>query len=1450
MENDFYCGVDIGSVAVKVVTLSSSRRIARAYERRSHGQSVPTLKRILAELQNDLPAPARLFVAVTGSGGKHVAALLECEFLNEIVALIKANGEQLPQVRTVIEMGGEDSKLLLIRRENGSSVIEDFAMNTLCAAGTGSFLDQQARRLGLNVEGEFGELALKSRRPPRIAGRCSVFAKSDMIHLQQVAAPDYDIVAGLCYAVARNFKSTIARGKAFAPPIAFEGGVAANQGMVRAFRDILELRDGELFVPAYHQYMSALGAAYGLLDRAVARVPLEPRRLRLNGRKPPAAAGRLCFAFPDSKHYDATAAAGGAAAATATAVGYLGVDVGSLSTNVVVIDAAGRVLARRYLMTAGRPLEAVRRGLKEVGEELDGRVAIAGCGTTGSGRYLVGDFIGADIIRNEITAQATAAVAIDPGVDTIFEIGGQDSKYISLDDGVVIDFEMNKACAAGTGSFLQEQAEKLGIKIEEEFGARALAAACPVGCGERCTVFMESDLVSHQHAGADKNDLIAGLAYSIVRNYLMRVVGQRRIGRRIFFQGGVAWNKGVVAAFETILGQTVTVPPHHDVTGAIGVGMLACQARPRRSLFKGFAACDRPYQVETRVCEDCPNMCEIREVKIEGEEPLAYGSRCEKHDTQRRRGRSGQPDLFRRREKLWAGAVGPRRKHRRNPIRIGLPRTTLMFELLPFWGTFFNDLGFHTVLSRASNAEIVAKGLEIAGAESCFPIKISYGHVADLIRRGVDYIFLPSVITIKKKGAPDFGDFVCPYVQALPYTVRAGLDLERGGPEFLTVPVHLQDDQRTVERELGPLRKTLKLSAWEFRRAVGRALDAQRAFERTLRAEGRRVLAELPRDRPTLVIVGRPYNSADRKLSLDVPKLVNQLGALAIPMDFLPIGKEAEAVRDGLAGASGYETGGLAPGDPNGNPNGDVGADALSDAVKTNMYWRYGKRILAAADVIRRTPRLYALYLSNFGCGPDSFITHFFKERLQGKPSLLIEIDEHSADAGVITRIEAFLDSLQGHRFAPAAPVSRPVGRRSPGKERLIYVPAMCDHAQAFAAAFRGCGVPAEALPETTNATADLGRRLTVGKECYPCLLTSGDIMSRIRSPDFDRERAAFFMPSASGPCRFGQYHRFQRLVLDRQGYADVPIFSPDARNSYADFGFLDDGRQFRKLGWQGLVATDVLFRLRCRLKPYERRPGQTETIYRESLRILADAIERRADVLQAVSRCAEMFGRIEADRSVPKPRIGVVGEIYLRHNRYANKDLIALLEDLGAEVELAPMTEWILYTNHTYKLRLRRQRRWRELIRAIATDLYQRRIEDRFLTAASVHVELEPPWPAAKLVAAASPYLHVSFVGEAILSLGKAIEFSRCGAQGIVNAMPLSCMPGTIVTAISRRVRRDCGGIPWLNVAYEGLEGTNDRTRLEAFLYQAERFRFGAPAAAETHRECERPRSAREAAG
>ncbi|HNW54722.1 MAG TPA: acyl-CoA dehydratase activase, partial [Bacteroidales bacterium] len=509
----YHLGFDLGSISLNTVLMDEDRNIVENHYTYCEGRPFYVLKNILEDIIARYGAEQIGIIALTGSGGKKAAELIGGSFINEIIAQSTSASELYPEAKTIIEMGGEDSKLILMEngKENGHSRLADFALNSLCAAGTGSFLDQQAKRIGVSIENEFGNLALLSENPPRIAGRCSVFAKSDMIHLQQIATPLHDIVAGLCFAVARNFKSNLGRGKKFKAPFLFQGGVAANAGMVRAFREVFELGDNELIIPEYHASMGAIGALFHILSNGRETTP-EFKGLNdldhylLNKEYENVAHDQLVTSAAIYNKEVVVKKIPGQKIKVS-----LGVDIGSLSTNVVLIDAEHNVVARRYLPTASKPLNAVQRGLKEIFEEIGSEVEVVAVGTTGSGRYLIGDFIGADLIRNEITAQATAAIDHDPTVDTIFEIGGQDSKYISIQDGVIVDFEMNKVCAAGTGSFLEEQAEKLNINIINEFEELALSAEKPVRLGERCTVFMESDLNSHQQRGAEKDNLVGGL---------------------------------------------------------------------------------------------------------------------------------------------------------------------------------------------------------------------------------------------------------------------------------------------------------------------------------------------------------------------------------------------------------------------------------------------------------------------------------------------------------------------------------------------------------------------------------------------------------------------------------------------------------------------------------------------------------------------------------------------------------------------------------------------------------------------------------------------------------------------------------------------------------------------------------------------------------------------------
>jgi predicted CoA-substrate-specific enzyme activase len=1433
-----FIGLDAGSVSVKLVVLDETGNKLEGFYKRHKGHPLKVASELLEAVTGDASLVTRdgFSLSITGSSGRLIASALGIGFTNELVAQTYATRKLFPHIKTIIELGGEDSKLIILGR-NG---ITDFSMNSVCAAGTGSFLDQQAERLRLSIE-EFSELALKSK-PSRIAGRCSVFAKSDMIHLQQIATPVEDIVAGLCFAVARNFRGAIVRGRVIGEPVSFHGGVAANRGMVRAFREVFGFE--RLFVPEDFALMGAIGAALKNRDDGeVYRFDterlsslIEATRFSEYGHRPLISDGDDFFerhlrdsneliVTGDQSKKDSSLISRHSSPVRA----YLGIDIGSISTNLAVIDEGGRLLAKRYLMTAGRPIEAVNQGLREIGEETGDAVEIRGVGTTGSGRYMIADYVGADIVKNEITAQATAAAFIDKKVDTIFEIGGQDSKYISLRDGVIVDFEMNKACAAGTGSFLEEQAEKISVSVKHEFADCAFSSENPCRLGERCTVFMENSLMASLQKGADRNDLLAGLAYSIVQNYITKVVAGKPIGENIFFQGGVAFNKSVVAAFEKYLNRKITVPPHHDVTGAIGMALIAMRHMKDREAsgatgevpvnkplhrsidhpspvtkFKGFELSRRSYEVSSFECKGCSNVCEINRVKIEDEAGfLFYGGRCEKYDVKKKK-ESSLPDLFAFREKmLWEAhlkysnkfqATSDELKDRNKdssrvthhaPHKIGIPYTFFFHEYLPFWTTFLWELGFAVEVSPKTNKEIVNIGAESVLADTCFPVKVAHGHIQYLIARGINTLFIPSFINMNT-GAEEFErGYACPLTQTIPYSAKVA----HPGAQVIAPVVNLREGHKSLSAEVMRALRPFGIRKSAIVKALRIAESAQAEFSAAINAKGAEILSSLKE--LAVVITGRAYNAFDSGMNLNIPGKLADLGVLAVPMDFLP-------------------------------------ADGMRIEDKwPNMYWRSGQRILKAARLIRENPELYALSIGNFSCGPDSFILKFLKEEMRGKPFLQIEIDEHSADAGAITRCEAFLDSIGGsaghktpHVKAKGETVKHTASRVRHHASRTVYVPRMTDHSFALSAAFEKCGIPSEVLPESDKEAVDLGRRYVSGKECYPCTVTTGDMLKKIFSHDFVPERSAFFMPSGSGPCRFGQYNVFHRMVLDELGHHGIPIFSPNQdANFYRELGII--GKDFSSHAWIGIIAYELLNKCLHETRPYEKESGASDALYEEyrlkmytSLRGADGAIEK---VLVNVRRDFENLPKYNER----KPLIGIVGEIFVRSHRFSNEDLIRKVEALGGEAWLAPMEEWINYVNLMALRKALIKKDGSAIIEILLKKFFQKRIEHRLSKFFRGFLRtLEEPGTK-EILKKASPYLRDSFEGEAILSIGKSVDLIERGAAGIINAMPFGCMPGTVVTTLMRGLSRDYG-IPCISMPYDGSESPTTEIQLEAFINQA----------------------------
>ncbi|MFW6055579.1 MAG: acyl-CoA dehydratase activase-related protein, partial [Thermodesulfobacteriota bacterium] len=888
-------------------------------------------------------------------------------------------------------------------------------------------------------------------------------------------------------------------------------------------------------------------------------------------------------------------------------------------------------------------------------------------------------------------------------------------------------------------------------------------------------VFMQSDLVHFQQRGVSGPNLAGGLCYSVVANYLNKVVEQRKIGETILFQGGTALNKGIVAAFEQALGKKILVPEHNEVTGAIGAALLAARKAGQESRFKGFDLSQSSYSTEVFECQGCLNLCEVRKIRLQGEDkPLYYGHRCEKYERDRPGAVPSRPDLVRERERIME-EICPDFEGRPEK-EIGIPRALFLQEWFPFFSSLFQSLGYAVVLSERTNKKLTSQGASLVVTETCLPIKAAHGHVRNLIDKGLKRIFLPQISELPGQDQNRPGK-VCPYVQGLPWTIRAAYDFKGQGIELLSPVLHLGRGRKGMTQEWKSLARSLGCGLKDMEQAVARAWEVQTGIMERFRELGREFLQDIESGEKAVLIVGRPYNALDPGMNMDLSQKLKKLGIPALPLDFLP--------RE-----EGLQTG--------------------------EMYWAYGQKILAAGELLRQYPNLYPVFVTNFSCGPDAFILHFFQKQIGARPFLELEIDEHTADAGILTRLEAFWDSIPKDRIYEFG--SNYFYIQQPGykKDLTLYLPNMCDHLHPFAAALNVSGVRTRMCPPSDDETMYYGRTCTKGKECLPAVITTGDMVKATRQPDFDPERSAFFMPAAGGPCRFGLYHLLHRLVLDQVGLPQVAVYAPSQSFTlYEDLGIL--GSDFSKIAWQGVVAVDFLTRFVQETKPYAADRAKCTQAYTYYLSEISRAVSEGRDLLEILSEASAKFRAMRV-RDERKPVVGIVGEIYVRSNPFANEYLVQNLENFGVEAWLPSIGEWIHYMNHTAKLAAWREREGKRWLKMALEIVYQNRIEKRLARKSNGWLRSAGEPKTRDLLNKASPYIHKSFEGEAILSIGKSLDYMEKGVDGIINVMPFTCMPGGVVDAVFRSLKK-VEDIPMMSLTYDGQTQTNTGNRLEAFV-------------------------------
>jgi predicted CoA-substrate-specific enzyme activase len=1391
-------GIDVGSLYLKGVALDRDGGCLWQRKERHHGDVGALLERYLADA-----AGAR--VGITTRGG----VLNGATAFDPVLCLTEGVRASAGHARNIIDVGG--SSLTLVRLDEAGQVVS-VHRNSLCAAGTGSFLDEQAARLNLDAEAVSGNPAAN---PPSIATRCAVFAKSDLIHRQQEGYSRDVLWSGLCRGLAEGVIRTLTCGQPLGGRTVLSGGVALNTSFVWWLEQALAAHGGgghaaSLEIAASPEFVVALGAsllaaAGGVqADRSAAPIVLAPATpaAAVAGR-PPLVLARTRYPGPsavsrtvDALGNEVTVHWKPAAAVSRTQV-FLGVDIGSTSTKCVLVDDEGRILLDIYRRTEGDPIGATRRLLGAIIEADRAHgfgFHVRASATTGSGRKLVGTVIGADLVVNEISAHGAGAIHVDPAVDTIFEIGGQDAKYLGVQDGHVVDANMNYVCAAGTGSFVEALAAKLGYSLEEA-GDAAMGIAPPY-TSSRCTVFMEQDVVDLLRRGATRAEALGAVLYSVVENYLERVVGKRRVSRdRIVFQGATARNRGLVAAIENLLGVEVVVSPYCHVMGAYGAALLAREAidgLPTR--FRGLDLGDRAITLEEEACHLCSNDCRISRVSIEGvDERPAWGMLCGREESDGKMRVAPGYAAFRKRVRLatargLASDTRPAAASRPRP-RLLMPRTLTTYSFFQFWSAFFDELGADLVLGKATDQACLDLGKECSGAEVCLPLKAAHGHVAALLEQGGgEPVFLPHMIADEPVPGLSNTKF-CPYVEAVPSLVRAaasarGLDASR----ILAPVVDLSaPDRANVDSLTGALAPVVHASHAEVERALGRARAARSAHQEQLLDLGRSALQRARESgEPAIVVIGRPYNTLDTALSLDLPQFIASCGVDVVPMDGLPF-------------------------DP-----------SLLGGEFQNMFWHYGQRILSALMQVARSENLYAVYLTNFSCGPDSFILSYAESIMGAKPMLVLELDEHGSSGGYQTRVEAFLDVVRASRRRSLPQVSTwtpPVRSEHDDRwtGRTLWLPPMHEYgARLLAAAIRSNGHDARVLPAEDDEAYALGKRMMRGNECLPAPLTLGAFLKQVerdrRAGRNPAEEAALFMPTACGPCRFGQYRTLQRLALDRAGLSGVPLVSPGSRDTYFEL-------QPVSLVWESLVASDILLKMRCKVRPYEATAGDADqAIERWTARIEEHVAAGRVDWEAELGGAMRDMMKIPV-RSERRPLVGIVGEIYIRANPYSNGHVIDSVEEMGGEAWLSPLSEWFEYVAWLEHYRARRA--GRGPVGLVKSMLKRKWLDGRAHrlyrpVQALLHDRMEPP--VKDVLREGARALPVEFEGESILTVGRAVHFQREGCRLVVNCAPFSCMHGNITSALFEQLRGEIR-IPVVNVFYDG---SSDNTELATFIRQA----------------------------
>ena len=1453
-------GIDVGSTTTKITVLDAgTETLLYSDYRRHHADQLASVLFAIREAAERFPdCDARIIL--TGSGAKPVAEAAGTPYIQEVVANSIALKKTYETVGTAIELGGQDAKIIFFKNDTrtGALNVADMRMNGSCAGGTGAFIDEVASILQTPPE-KMNELAGNGTCVYDISGRCGVYAKTDIQPLLNQGVAKADIALSSFHAIAKQTIGGLAQGLDIRTPVVFEGGpLTFNPKLIDVFSDRLNLKEGERLVPEHPEIMVAYGAAlslngmfketeddanagsfsYSSLKDWVSRLEhvqetIKNKRLTKHAETAPPF-------FTSKEEYDTFLKEHPKGDFTpppltpgTTVQAWLGIDSGSTTTKFVLMGDDGKLLDFFYASNQGDPLTVAKNALitmrnrfRDAGVTLD----ILGCGSTGYGELLFSKAFSTEYHVVETVAHARAAFQYMPDITFLLDIGGQDMKAIWLDHGIITNILVNEACSSGCGSFLENFASTLKIPVTE-IASAAFRSEAPAVLGSRCTVFMNSSIVTEQRNGKKPEDIMAGLCRSIIENVFTKVIrisNLDSLGDRIMVQGGTFRNDAVLRAFEQYTGRRIVRAPYPGMMGAIGAAILTKEAmadgKKKRS-FIGLDAMDSfSYTHEANMpCPFCTNHCKRTIVRFSNSQSWVTNNRCERGEVlgdpkdpavrklqrERKEAQAKVPNCYKIRESLlWKDYPVPEHVTDRN-ITIGIPRVLSFWETMPFWSTFFRSLGFTVRVSAPSSHKLYEKGLYAVASDTvCFPAKLVHGHIRSLAKMHVDRIFMPSITSVQSENKEKSSEWMCAIVKGYPLVIKNSDNPEHVfGIPFDDPLFHWYTNKDRDEQLTKYIKDTYNIPDEEIRNAIRFADMAENSFHQELSAAGKAILDQVTEEnRYAVILASRPYQN-DPLVNHSLPEMFTSLGIPVLTADAVPGINDVDLTNSRL------------------------------DVVNN-----YHARMLGSAVIAAENPHLEYVQIVSFGCGHDAYLSDEIirlMKQVSGKIPLILKLDESEIQGPLRIRVRSFIETIRMQREkhenveVHALPDPYPVKyKKSDRKQRIVLVPntshAFC---RVMSAAMAKQGLRAEPLPVGRDEAIRLGKKYVHNDICFPAQIVIGEALAALESGKYNGKEVAIATGKYIGDCRLTHYSALLRKALDDAGFSDVPILT----NDDTDFHNLHPGFRLSlpsalRIAY-ALPMIDILEELLRKIRPYELTKGSADAAFDQALDAVIDGLAAHGVTgsKHGFSKAIEIMKQVPYDRSHPRPTVLIVGEYLLNFHPGANHDIEAFLEQNGFEIIEARMSD-VIQKSYFYR---DMQVREYHLNKPLQEKLWYR-MADMFFDLAHDAADkiakdhplyTEPAVRLPELVKKSDPIIHHTFdAGEGVLIPGEILHHAAHGCRAFVILQPFGCLPNHVVgRGISKRLKELYPDVQLLPLDYDpDVSFANIENRLQMLIMNA----------------------------